>query len=76
MLLGNLLSFIIIYLQNNFKLFNLDKENYYIDHVPMEFTIFNVLIINIIMFALMLFSISIPIIYIDRIRVINSIKFS
>ncbi len=76
MLLGNLLSFIIIYLQNNFKLFNLDKENYYIDHIPMEFTIFNILIINIIMFALMLFSISIPIIYIDRIRVINSIKFS
>ena len=76
MVLGNLLSFIIIYLQNNFKLFNLDKENYYIDHVPMDFTIFNVLIINIIMFALMLFSISVPIIYIDRIRVINSIKFS
>ena len=76
MVLGNLLSFIIICLQNNFKLFNLDKENYYIDHVPMDFTIFNVLIINIIMFALMLFSISVPIIYIDRIRVINSIKFS
>ena len=76
MIFGNFLSFIMIFIQNNFKLFKLDKENYYLDHIPMEFTISNVLSINIIMFLMILLSMSIPIIYIDRIRVINSIKFS
>ncbi len=76
MVLGNALSFLIIYFQNNFKIFKLDKDNYYIDYVPMDFTIINVLTINVIMFLMILISISIPIIYIDRIRVINSIKFS
>lgn len=76
MIIGNSLSFIIIYIQNNFKLFKLNKENYYIDHIPMDFTISNILLINVIMFIMILLSICIPIIYIDRIRVINSIKFS
>ena len=76
MILGNSLSFIIIFLQNNFKLFKLDKENYYIDHIPMNFVISNILSINAIMLLMILISICIPIIYIDRIRVINSIKFS
>ena len=76
MVIGNSLSFIIIYIQNNFKLFKLNKENYYIDHIPMDFTISNILLINVIMFIMILLSICIPIIYIDRIRVINSIKFS
>ena len=76
MILGNSLSFIIIFLQNNFKLFKLDKENYYIDHIPMNFAISNIFSINIIMLMMILISICIPIIFIDRIRVINSIKFS
>jgi lipoprotein-releasing system permease protein len=76
MVIGNSLSFIIIYIQNNFKLFKLNKENYYIDYIPMDFTISNILLINVIMFIMILLSICIPIIYIDRIRVINSIKFS
>ena len=76
MILGNSLSFIIIFLQNNFKLFKLDKENYYIEYIPMNFTISNILSINAIMLMMILISICIPIIYIDRIRVINSIKFS
>ena len=76
MIIGNSLSFIIIYIQNNFKLFKLNKENYYIDYIPMDFTISNILLINVIMFIMILLSICIPIIYIDRIRVINSIKFS
>ena len=50
--------------------------SYYIDFVPVDINIINILSINIILIVMIIISIYLPIIFIDRIRVINSIKFT
>lgn len=75
-IIGNILSFLFYYMQNEYKLIKLNKMSYYIDFVPVDFNIINVLSINIILIVMIIISIYLPILFIDRIRVINSIKFS
>ena len=75
-IIGNILSFLFYYIQNEYKLIKLNKMSYYIDFVPVDFNIINVLSINIILIVMIIISIYLPILFIDRIRVINSIKFS
>ena len=75
-IIGNIFSFLFYFIQNEYKLIKLNKMSYYIDFVPVDFNIINVLSINIILIVMIIISIYLPIIFIDRIRVINSIKFS
>ena len=75
-IIGNIFSFLFYYIQNEYKLIKLNKMSYYIDFVPVDFNIINVLSINIILIVMIIISIYLPILFIDRIRVINSIKFS
>ena len=75
-IIGNILSFLFYYIQNEYKLIKLNKMSYYIDFVPVDFNIINILSINIILIVMIIISIYLPILFIDRIRVINSIKFS
>ena len=76
MIIGNLFSLIFYYFQKNYKLIKLDKINYYLDFVPVDFNIYNILLINIILLIMIVISIYLPIFFIDRIRIINSIKFN
>ena len=76
MIFGNLFSLIFYYFQKNYKLIKLDKINYYLDFVPVDFNIYNILLINIILLIMIVISIYLPIFFIDRIRIINSIKFN
>ena len=46
-LIGDILSFIIIALQTHFKIIPLPRDSYYVDYVPMEFSPFYFLLINI-----------------------------
>jgi len=46
-LIGDILSFVIIALQINFKLIPLPRDSYYVDYVPMEFNPFYFFLINI-----------------------------
>ena len=75
-IIGNILSLLIYYLQSEFKLIKLDRENYYIDFVPVDYDLYGVLLINLILFLMILLSVYLPILFIDRIRVINSIRLS
>ena len=75
-IIGNILSLLFYYLQSEFKLIKLDRENYYIDFVPVDYDLYGVLLINLILFLMILLSVYLPILFIDRIRVINSIRLS
>ena len=76
MIIGNILSLLFYYVQSKFKLIKLDRENYYIDFVPVAYDLYGTLLINLILFLMILLSIYVPILFIDRIRVINSIRLS
>ena len=75
-IIGNILSLIFYFIQSEYKIIKLNKVIYYLDYVPVSFNMINILSINIILIAMIIFSIYLPILFIDRIRVINSIKFS
>ena len=76
MIIGNFLSLATVFIQNEFKLFKLDKTNYYVDYIPLDIEISSLIFINGLIMLMMLVSIYIPIFFIQRISVINSIKFS
>ena len=75
-IIGNILSLIFYFIQNEYKIIKLNKMIYYLDFVPVDLNIINILSINIILIAMIIISIYIPIFFLDRVRVINSIKFS
>lgn len=75
-IIGNILSLIFYFIQNEYKIIELNKKIYYLDFVPVDLNIINVLLINIILIVMIIISIYLPIFFLDRIRVINSIKFS
>lgn len=74
--IGNLLSLLFYIVQEKYQLIKLNKENYYIDHVPVDYDLMVVLTINFILFFMILMSIYIPISFINKIKIIKSIKFS
>ena len=59
----------------NFKLFKLNKSNYYIDHIPVDINIFNTLIMNLSIMAMIVLSIYLPIIFIQKLKILDTIKF-
>ena len=75
-IVGNILSLIFYLIQNEYKIIKLNKSIYYLDFVPVDLNIINILSINIILIIMIIISIYIPIFFLNRIRVINSIKFS
>ena len=75
-IIGNILSLIFYFIQNEYKIIKLNKTIYYLDFVPVDLNIINILSINFILIAMIIISIYLPIFFLDRIRVINSIKFS
>ena len=76
MIIGNSLSLVTVFIQDQFKIFKLDKTNYYVDYIPLDIEISSLIFINGLIMLVMLVSIYIPIFFIQRISVINSIKFS
>tara|TARA_B100000214_G_C23962608_1_gene626064 strand:- start:974 stop:2176 length:1203 start_codon:yes stop_codon:yes gene_type:complete len=75
-MIGNFLSLLFYYIQKKYKVIKLNKENYYIDFVPVDYDLITVILINVVLFFMIIFSIYIPILFINRIKVIKSIKFS
>ena len=72
---ANFISLLIYFLQKNFKLFKLNKSNYYIDHIPVDINIFNTLIMNLSIMAMIVLSIYLPIIFIQKLKILDTIKF-
>tara|TARA_B100000963_G_C22048945_1_gene418723 strand:+ start:73 stop:408 length:336 start_codon:yes stop_codon:yes gene_type:complete len=72
---ANFISILFYILQKNYKLFKLNKSNYYIDHIPVDINILNTLIINLSMIAMIIISIYLPIIFIQKLKILDTIKF-
>lgn len=72
---GNLLSFLILFIQKKFNIIRLDEATYYMDTVPLHFDFFYIGLLNIGMLLLCLIMMIGPTIIINKIIPIKSIKF-
>ena len=60
MIIGNSLSLVTVFIQDQFKIFKLDKTNYYVDYIPLDIEISSLIFINGLIMLMMLVSIYIP----------------
>ena len=75
MLLGNILSFVIIFVQSKFKLFTLDPSIYYMKYVPVDIYFDSILYINLITLLLSFVFILIPSLIVLKITPLKAIRF-
>ena len=75
-LISNFLSFGFIYLQSKYKIIGLDKDNYYLDFVPIKFEFSKIIILNMSLIIIILLSIYIPIYFIGKISVNDNVRFN
>lgn len=76
LLVGNLIGLGVAFLQYQFHLVPLDPENYYMDHVPIEFNWLFIVGINLLVFVIIGLVLLIPAYVISRMKPIRSIRFS
>ena len=76
LIIGNISSYFIIYLQKKFTLFKLDSSSYYLNYVPMKLQAIEIIIINILVFTIVSISIYIPTYFISKITVKNNLSFN
>jgi lipoprotein-releasing system permease protein len=67
MLIGNIIAGILCYLQDRFEIIKLNQTSYFIDYVPVNFSIGIFVITNLICLALILLSMYLPTLLISRI---------
>ena len=73
---GNIIGLSFYFVQQNFKLFKLNPEVYYLNIVPVDLSFVEWIILNISILLICLVSLIIPSIVITRIKPIKSIKFN
>ena len=74
LIIGNIVGLILISLQDQFKLIRLDPNNYFVNEVPVEISLLNIVFVN---FLLLTFSITafwIPMLIISRMEIIKVLK--
>ena len=71
---GNILAGIIVIIQNQIGFLKLPQENYYLDTVPMDYPIINILTINIIAFLFCFLAMTLPSIISSRISPVKAIN--
>lgn len=76
MLWGNIIGLGLGAIQYYFRLIPLDKQNYYMDYVPIQWNWPLIILLNIILFIIGLLVMLIPTVIISRIQPIKAIKFS
>jgi len=75
LLIGNALSVLLIVLQKTTKVFRLNEANYYTDYVPVSFSLFDFLWVNILTIAICLLAMLIPSRYISKISPVRALTF-
>ncbi len=75
MIIGNGVALTLMYLQQNYKLIKLDKESYYLDSVPIEFSSFAILSVNLASIVICMASLIFPARNISKINPMENIKF-
>tara|TARA_B100000579_G_scaffold60849_2_gene44363 strand:- start:10176 stop:11399 length:1224 start_codon:yes stop_codon:yes gene_type:complete len=74
--LGNLISIIFAVFQDKFKILKLDKTSYYMDYVPIGWDLYALSKLNLLILIVIFLVIFLPILVINRIKILDSIKFS
>lgn len=74
--LGNLLAALFCFLQYQFNIIPLNAENYYMDSVPIEWSLVHWLLSNVVLFILMSVSLIVPTLVTLRISPSKAIKFA
>jgi lipoprotein-releasing system permease protein len=76
MLWGNGIALTLIFLQKRFELFHLNQESYYISFVPVNFSVTDLLLLNVGTLLVCVFMMILPTIIISRVRPIAAIRFN
>ncbi len=75
MILGNLIGITFGFLQSKYQFLTLDAKNYYMEFVPISWDWQVIILLNILTFAVVSLTLSIPTMIINRITPIKSIRF-
>ena len=76
MIIGNLISILIIFLQNKTGLINLDPETYYVSELPFDFNFSSILFLNIGVLVLCFLMLILPSLVITKISPSESVKIN
>jgi lipoprotein-releasing system permease protein len=76
LLLGNLIAFLLLFLQNSFHLIKLDQASYFIDYVPINFNLWHILLINSSSLATIFLFMLLPVIIVSRIQPVKTLRYS
>ncbi len=72
---GNLIGLGLGFVQFYFKVIPLDAANYYMTHVPIEFSFLNIVALNLLVLALIGLTLLIPVAIISKVRPVKAIRF-
>ncbi len=75
LLIGNTLSLLLCWLQDRFAVLKLDPAVYYLDAVPIDFSLWNFVLINVLTFGTCMIALLLPSRVVSRISPIKAIKF-
>ncbi len=75
MLIGNAVALTLMWLQEKYKFIKLDQESYYLDSVPIEFSLIAIISVNIASIAICMFTLIFPARNISKINPMDNIKF-
>jgi lipoprotein-releasing system permease protein len=75
LLIGNSLALVLCWLQDRFALLKLDPAVYYLDAVPIDFSFWNFIFINVLTFGTCMIALLLPSRVVARISPIKAIKF-
>ena len=73
---GNLIGLLILFIQKNFKLISLDPKIYYVNSIPIDIELSQVILLNLIVFILCILSILFPSLIVSNIKPKETIKFN
>lgn len=76
MVIGNLISILIIFLQNKIGFINLDPETYYVSELPFDFNFSSILFLNISVLVLCFLMLILPSLVITKINPAESVKIN
>jgi lipoprotein-releasing system permease protein len=76
LLWGNAVGVVVGLAQNKFGLIQLDERSYYVDHVPVEFIAWQLIILNLATLVLCILALLIPALIVTRISPVKAIRFS
>lgn len=75
LVIGNLITLAIYWVQNRFHLLHLDPSVYYIDYVPMQLTVWHVILLNLVTLVFSILVLLVPSAVVSRISPTKTIRF-